>query len=994
MQNKLFLLLFITVFSLGTGAIAQPVEVSGKVSDSQTNDPLPGVNVVIEGTQQGTVTNADGMYEISVPSDQATLIFSYIGFNSESVGIAGRKVINVQLIPKLEKLEDLVVVAYGIARKEAATGSVNMIRAEEIENAMVTSPEKALQGKVAGVQINNFSGQPGGTTEIYIRGISSINSGNQPLYIVDGVPVISGNYGYSVNNSNVMASLDPSDIESITVLKDAAAASVYGSRAANGVVLITTKSGAKGETRFELNSKFGFSVLAKSGDYRFMTPEELIGYHRDAVRNAGFNPDNPLDPQHYYPELLLDGPQTDWFEEVFRKAYVKKIDLSASGGSEKTSFYLSTGYYDEKGIMIGSSMEKINLTINVDHKATDRISFGTKIKGSYTKTSDLPLQLYWASPIYGAQNLLPWENVRDEDGNINWEVPSNWNYNPVGIAEVNDQWDKFYRMMGSLYVEVDIIKGLKFKTNNSVDYLDGEGRNYWSPLMPDGKDINGAVWSGLTKNQTLQTSNTLTYNNVFNEKHRFRLLAGQEAQYSGYSLYDTDAQGVGTQIPYVSNTTKDLKDIDLTLSDYSLVSFFGILDYSYKNTYILSASIRSDGCSRFSPDNRFGTFWSVGASWNLHNESFMNDFSSVKHLKLRASYGTVGNFNIGNYSFYGTYATNEYNVNPTSYPSNLSNDDLTWEVNNEFNMGLDMVLIDRLNVNLDFYNRITSDMLLYVELPGTTGFTSQLRNTGKLSNTGVELHLDYDIIKAQNLNINLGFNLARNKTKLLYLGGEDQILDSWNKVHRLNESFSQWYVWDWAGVNPLTGMGMWYDADGNLTEKYENAARVTAGQVEPKFIGGITFNASWKGLSLDALFEFKTGHSVYVMESTYSKSDGWYIGHNQVASQLNYWKKPGDIAANPKPIANNTSNSNSWKSSRWIEKGDYLRFKQVRLNYSLPKNLVSFVKLNSVDVYTEASNVYAWHDVSYWDPERSYDGDIYSTYPLPRQLVFGVRIGF
>lgn len=976
-----------------TDMLAQEAPLSGRVTDAETNGPLTGATISIKGTGQGTVSDMDGNYSIHVDGE-AVLVFSFIGYVSQEVAYSGQTILDVALEAEHVMIDELVVVAYGVARKEASTGAVNMLRTEEIENSMVTSAEKALQGKVAGVQINNFSGQPGGVTEIFIRGISSINSGNQPLYVVDGVPVISGNFGYSVNNSNVMASIDPADIESMTVLKDAAAASVYGSRASNGVVLITTKSGSKGETRFELNSKFGLSVLAESGDYRFMTPEELIGYHRQAVENAGFNPDDPLDPPHYYPELLLDGPQTDWFDEVFRTGQVMNIDLSASGGGEKTNFYFSAGYYDEEGIMIGSALERFSLTANVNHRATDRITVGTRIKGSYSKTSDLPLELYWASPIYGAQNLLPWENVRDEEGNINWDVPSNWNYNPVGIAEVNDQWDKFYRLLTSLYVDAEIFEGLKFKTNNSVDYLDGEGRNFWSPQMPDGKDVNGAVWSGLTKNYTLQTSNTLNFDREFEGAHRLRILAGQEAQYTRFSRYDMDSQGVGTQIPFVSNTTKDLKDIDQTLSDYSLISLFGILDYSLKGTYILSASIRSDGCSRFSPDHRWGTFWSVGASWNLHNESFIADLGAVNYLKLRASYGTVGNFNIGNYSHYGTYSTNEYNLNPTSYPSNLPNDDLTWEVNNEFNAGLDLVLFQKLNLNLDFYNRITSDMLLNVQLPGTTGFTSQLRNTGKLSNTGVELHLDGDVIKTGSLKMNIGLNLAYNKTKLLDLGGEDQILDSWNKVHRLNESFSQWYVWDWAGVNPLTGMGMWYDVDGNLTERYENAARVTAGQVEPKFVGGITFNASWKGLSLDALFEFKTGHYVYVMESTYTKSDGWYIGHNQVASQLDHWKEPGDIVPNPKPIANNTSNSNSWKSSRWIEKGDYLRFKHLRLNYSLPMKVVAAAKLASVNVYAEASNIYAWHDVSYWDPERSYDGDIYSTYPLPRQLLFGIKLGF
>jgi hypothetical protein len=323
----------------------------------------------------------------------------------------------------------------------------------------------------------------------------------------------------------------------------------------------------------------------------------------------------------------------------------------------------------------------------------------------------------------------------------------------------------------------------------------------------------------------------------------------------------------------------------------------------------------------------------------------------------------------------------------------LPNDDLTWEKNHEFNSAIEAVMFNRLNLTLEFYNRITSDMLMLVDLPTTTGFYNQWRNTGKLSNTGLEFSTGYDIINNNDIKFNASFNLTWNKTKLLDLAGEEELLHGWNRVRRLNEAYSQWYVYDWAGVNPLTGMGMWYDEDGELTEKYENARRVTKGQIEPKYIGGISLSFKWKGLTISSLMEFKTGHHVYIMESTYTKSDGWYIGHNQVASQLDYWKEPGDKAPNPKPIAGNTSNSNAWKISRWIEKGDYLRLKNINVNYHLPEKLVSRMKLRTLDVYVEGNNIQAWHDVSYWDPEGSYNGDTYSTYPLSRQLIFGIKIG-
>lgn len=970
----------------------ESIKVSGKVTD-QNGLSLPGVSISIEGTGRGVISNQDGAYQIEVQA-QETLVFSFIGFRTQNVKVAGRTLINVVLEEKLESIDEVMVVAYGVSTREASTGSVGMVSNDDLQKNVVTSPEKALQGRIAGVQINNYSGQPGGGTDIYIRGISSLNSGNAPLYVVDGVPVISGYYGYSTVNSNIMSSLDASDIESMTVLKDAAAASVYGSRAANGVVLITTKSGKAGKTKIELNSKYGLSTLAKSGDYRYMTPEELLGYHRQAVVNAGFDPDNSQNPQYYYPMSLLDQPQTDWFKEVFRTGNIRNIDLSASGGTDKTLFYLSGSYYGEEGIMIGSDMERFNLTSNIDHKVNDRISLGIKTKASYSKVSDLPQQLYWSSPIYAAQNLLPWESPYNEDGTINWDLPSNWNYNPIGIAQENDQWDRFYRLMNSVYLEWELAKGLKFRTNNSVDYVDNEGRNYKSPDMPDGEDVDGEVWAGLTKNINLQTSNTLEYTTQFNDSHNLRVLAGHEIQYNKYSQYDLNTQGVGTLIPYISNSTKDKKDIDYSITENALVSLFGIVNYNYKDRYLFTASIRGDGSSRFSPDYRWGLFYSGGASWNLHNESFLKNNSDVNLLKIRASYGTNGNYNIGNYRFFGTYVTSEYNNNSSSLPNRLQNDNLTWEKNKELNIGIDAVLFKRLTANLEVYNRITSDMLLSVQLPTTTGFSSQLRNTGKLRNRGIEFSLNYDVVKNSQIKFNVGFNVAHNETKLLDLGGEDEILDGWNRIHRLNESFSQWYVFDWAGVNPLTGMGMWYNSDGELTEKYSNARRVAKGQIEPKYVGGFTFDLSWKGFTLSSLFEFKTGHSVYIMESTYTKSDGWYIGHNQVASQLDYWKEPGDMVAIPKPIANNSSNSNAWKIGRWIEKGDYLRFKNINLTYNIPARILKPLKLNSCAVYVEGSNLYAWHDVSYWDPERSYNGDTYSTYPMSRQVIFGIKLGF
>lgn len=990
---KRLLSVFFLLCGLLLTSAAQQKTVTGMVTSSEDNLGIPGVTVLIKGTTIGVVTDVDGNYSIQASPGQI-LVFRFTGQKTQEVTVGAANTIDIVMQPDLLNLEEVVVVAYGVQKREASTGSVGEVKSSEIQNVPETSIEKMLSGKVAGVQVTATSGQPGANTQIRIRGISSINAGSEPLYVIDGIPVMSGDQSFFTNTGNALASLNPNDVESMTILKDAAASSIYGSRAANGVILITTKSGKAGAAKMNFRASYGVEQIANDNGYRPLTAEEYLAFQRTAVINAGGNPDDPSNSKYYFPNSLLDGPITDWMKELTRTGSIYSAELSAQGGSDRTQHFFSGLYDKHEGIVYGSDFTKFSIRSNVDHQLNKKLKLGVRFNGAYSVANDVPMQsMYYVNPLFAMMMIKPFTPIRNDDGTYNLVIPENANANPRATAEYDPQWEKQYRLNTNGFLEYQIIKGLTAKTANSIELTDGEGVRYWSPEANYGETL-GYLQTSRTKYVLLTTSNTLNFDKEFGS-HNLSIVGGQEASKFDYNEYYIVSPNVDPNIPFPNTATSDDDDADYYETAYTIMSFFGVARYNYDNKYYLQASLRTDGSSRFGSKNRWGTFWSVGASWNIHKEHFMDNVEFINMLKLRGSYGISGNFNIGNYAQYGLYGAGQYNGNSVMVPTQPSNPDIGWENNTGYNAGLDFALFDRITGSVDVYSRKTLDMLLAYPLSRTSGFSSITTNIGSIKNEGIEFMLDGTLIAGNNFEWSAGFNVAHNNSTILDLGKDEQFIPGNNRlVHKVGEHLYSFYLYDYAGVNPANGDAMWYNENGELTNNYAQARRIIAGTPEPKLTGGINTKLAAYGVTLDVNLEYKWGNLVSIEENRYANSDGYSWPNTGANTQLDYWTTPGQIARNPKPIANNTTSSNGYRSTRWLYDGSYLRLKNITLSYNLPRAVVNKMKMQNLRVYASAVNLYTFHNVDFWDPERGVDGCGFGIYPMTKKIIGGIEVSF
>jgi len=1008
---KNFLILCGLLLFMGSSLFGQQIRVTGTVVDANDGSTLPGVTVMVKGTTQGTVTDMEGRYELTTASD-AVLVFSFIGMLTREVSVDGRSVIDVSMQADMVGLEEVVVVGYGVQRREAATGAVSVVGEQDLRNMPVTSPERLLQGKVAGLQLNATTGQPGSSTQVRIRGFSSINASSEPLYVVDGVPIVVGDFNIFTSTGNTLANLNPGDIESITVLKDAAAASVYGSRAANGVILITTKRGRAGQpTRVNFRSRVGFSQKANDNDYRFMTADEIYSYNRQAIINSGFNPETygpiasgALFPGFYagetLPTVYPEGHERagepielfDWQDAAFRNAQLREYEFNVTGATQNTSYFSSLNYTTQEGIMINTGHERISFRSNVDQRVSDIFKVGSNLNASYSFMDDRPNDaMYFVNPFWASINLLPWHLPYNPDGSYNHVLPSNANTNFIASADHEDQWERQYRVLGSVFGELEPLEGLTIRTQNSVELINGEGRRWWSPLSDPNE--SGTLQVSNTRLERYTTTNTINYVTRFANVHNVRALLGQEAFIHNWNYHYAYGTNIGAEIPHLNRATQNDSRVGYSFNEYSLMSFFGILDYSYDDRFFAQFSLRNDGNSKFGSENRWATFWSVGGSWNIHRENFMSELDFVNMLKLRASYGINGNDGIGIYDQWGTYSSagSAYNGVSGVNPSRIPNTTLTWELNRTYNVGLDFAIFRGLQGTLDYYHRNTESMLLSRPISRTSGASAFRINVGELVNEGFEGSLSYNTTVGD-LNLNLRANAGRNNVEIIDLGGEEEIGDGFWRRFRVGGGYSDYYVYDWAGVNPANGQSLYYNEDGHLTPLYSEARRVFDGKMEPNIFGGFGSDLFYRGFGLSFFFDYKIGHYVYIMESRYTRSDGFNWGSNQNASLLDYWKEPGDVVPNPRPLVNNAMGANEWGTSRFLERGDFLRLRDVTLSYDLPRNLLQNARIQNARIFVNAANLHTWHDVSYWDPERGVTGGGYIIFPLAKSFSIGVDI--
>lgn len=1008
-MRKTILLCLLMALVSSVHLFAQDKTVSGKVTSSEDGSALPGVSVSVKGTNKGTTTDANGIYKISVGAN-ATLTLSFIGFETQEIKVGNRTIIDVQMASDAQVLNEVMVVAYGTQEKKTITGSMATVSAEKI-NRPFASADQALQGAVAGLQSTTTTGQPGANTAIRIRGIGSINAGSDPLYVIDGIPVNSGDFSRLSTSTNALAGLNPADIESVSVLKDAASSSIYGSRAANGVILITTKKGKSGKTKFSVSGENGFNELAIPNLARPLNRQEYLDLQREGLVNAGASETTITNTLNALGANNTN--DTDWLDLVTRRGKQQQYDISASGGDNKTTFRVSGGYFRQEATVLASAFDRVSGQANLAHNASEKLSFTLGLNVGVTKQEGPANGGAFANPILAAYFLLPTVNAFNADGTTNksnTDFPSI--YNPVAFAEVQKRNYGNLVSRGNFGLEYRPVKNLTLSSKLGADYNNIEELRYDNPFFGDGRTVNGRAFAYYTRYFNWNWTNLADYRYFLtNDKNVYiDAKVGYEAQKS--KTYFLSAQSDGfpptTDLiyPVVAATPKVAS---ASGSDYSFQSIFSNLAFNYKNRYTVSGSVRRDGSSRFGLNNRFGTFWSVGAAWNIDEEPFFQEVkATVSSLKLRGSYGVNGNGALGNYAWRPTYGYGfNYNQTPGSAPNNVGNIDLTWELNKPLDIGLDFGLFkDRITATIDWYQRVTSDLLLDVPLSRTTGFASLTDNVGAMKNQGWEF-----AVKALPINKEFSWtidaNIAFNKNTITELttdnNGKAQDILSGSFIRRVGYDFQTFFAREWAGVDPQTGAPQWYTNKdlGNgefekvITNNYNAANRILLGSATPKVFGSVTNALSFKGFTVDAQLYYNFGNYVRDIWARYTLSDGWNPGFNKQKMQLERWQKPGDVTNVPKYIYNNTTNSQEF-SSRFLFKGDYLRLRNVTVSYTLPSKLINKAKMDKVSVYARGANLWtkSFDKNLTQDPESGITSEANFNVFMSKTVTFGLNIGF
>jgi len=1039
---KKITIFFAFLFFVSFQAAAQ-LEITGTVTNATDGSPIPGVSIVVKSnTSIGTSTDIDGNYSLTIPESSNVLMFSSIGMKSKEVEIAGRSVINVQLEEEVLQMDEVIVVAYGTIKKGSFTGSASVVDEDELKKITTPSVGQALMGSTPGVQVTSASGQPGSQATIRIRGTGSLLAGSSPLYVVDGIPVSTGNYSDIANDSyatssDVLSTLNQNDIESITVLKDAAAASLYGSAAANGVVLITTKKGKEGESKINFDAKYGYQSLGNER-YDLMSSDEIYkiwfdNYLQQAQANGlanpveyansqtitalgGHNPynvDNPLDQNGNIVSGASNVINTDWRDVVFDTGKTQDYSLRASGGSEKINYYASGGYSTYDGIAVGSDFERFTGKLNLSSDMTDFLRFGMENTLGYTVQNTPPGGGGGASPYRMSllyNNAVPFyvvdENgnpVLDSEGNkqYNYVNPVSPDYNPVGLSKLNIYRTKTYRAISSLWMELDVLENLKFKSIGNVDYIGLTDYRFYNPYHGDGKPVSGrgSRWPKTDLNWTI--SNTLTYDKQFAEAHNVNFLLGYEAFESNYERINVDATGfyvIGDILfPELDNasTPEDAGSYTLTESKSSV---FSRLNYDYNSKYYFSASLRRDGSSKFGSEKRYGLFYSLSGSWRISEEAFMDSFDWLSGLKLRASYGTSGNDNISNFAFLGLYSPQSYNDMSGLIHDQLANDKLHWEANANLNIGLDVTLFNRLSFTYEYYNRKSTDLLYDRPLPLSTGFGSIITNLADLKNYGHEFELNYNILRSDVV-WNVGFNLSKNTNEILEILSSQIDPNDGTKRWEEGGSIYEFYLEEWAGVNSSTGEPQWYMDDGNgnkvVTSNYNEATRYKQGVSTPDFFGALNSDLSYKGFELSLMFYYSIGGQIYDDVERQLFYNGDNKGNNMTNEANDYWSTDNTDAKYPRFDVDGGLNSYN-RSTLFLHDATYIKLKNIQLAYNIPQDFLNKINFSSMKLYVSAENVFVWmkdKDLKVFDPEMGIGGVNFFRSPSPRVFSFGINVG-
>jgi TonB-linked SusC/RagA family outer membrane protein len=1002
--KTIFVCLLVTGFS---ALWAQSGQVSGVVTEN--GQPLIGASVTVKGTTSAVLTDADGRYTISVP-ENATLVFSFVGLKTQEVAVGSRSIVNVTMVAEATQLEDVVIVAYGTAKKGTYTGAASVVSStEKLKDIPVTSFENALQGAAAGVRVGTPNGQPGAQVQVRIRGIGSINASNAPLYVIDGIPSNSGDFslfGDYGGSMGMMGSLNPSDIENITILKDAAATSLYGSRGANGVILVTTKKGKQG-LKINFKGSWGFNTWAvRNRPYlggnqaRMLT---LEGAYNQGIYNGLSEADaraySITEADKYTPART---EYSDWEGALFRDYGTNSsYEVSATGGNEKTTFYVSLGYRSALGMAnnadFGGYTGKANLTHKGDKWTVNAEISLAKVKQNFMYTGSSYTNFYYNT----RQWLTPSIPIYNPDGSFYEGAMLQGRPNTLKDSFLDVSINELFKSTNNLSFAYEIIKGLTVKETLSLDYNNVLGTQVWPSNSNNGRTHNGLAQKEEYTDIRFYSSLLLTYDKTFADDHTVNVLLGWDVDENPSNYLYAAARNYATPDLWEMVAAAEPLDAVSNHNNDRVVSYFSRLNYSYKDKYYVSGTYRRDGSSRMGVNTRWGDFWSASASWRAKEESFLKDVDFLDDLKIRASYGVSGTQPNSLYGSLATYSyTLSYNGQSGSAPTRIANPDLSWERNYVFDVGLEARFLDRISLEFDFYDRQTKDLLLDVPLSRTTGFSTTLLNYGGMNNRGIELTLGVDILKGEGLRWTSTLLGAHNRNKIteLYNGEE---FTSGNFRIKEGESLYSFYTREWAGVDPGTGDGMWYayeeDANGNLTGvKYltkdpSTAIRDIRAKADPTVTGGWRNSFEWKGIDLDVLFSFSLGgHS---LDQGWSMTaDGFYNDRAISELQLDRWQKPGDVAQFPRRM--NGGGTGNYTSSRWIHSTDHLRLQTLTLGYTFPQKWMKKAYLQNARLFVAGNNLLTWAAYGDYDPEVSISGETTWDLPVLKSITFGVELSF
>lgn len=973
----------------------QDQKLKGQVIDAQTGDPVIGVNVLVKGTTNGTITDIDGKYELNAPAG-AVLQISFIGYKTvEITATASEQTIKLQ--EDTETLEEVVVVGYGVQKKESLTGAMSTLKENRLKDVTTPTVENMLNGKVSGVYVAPGSGQPGSNGAVQIRGRATLSGSTSPLWVIDGV-IVGEDPGV----------LNPSDIENMTILKDAASTAIYGSQGANGVIIVTTKMGKSEKMKINASVKLGVSTMT-NGKMEVMNGAELYDYY------ASFPNQEDIKFSRWNPELR--NANFDWGELASQAGFTQDYNISLSGGNEKMSSYFSLGYYSEEGTVKGYKYDRYSFRYRSNYKPFSWLTIKPNISGSMKNTDD---SQYDYTAKY---TMFPWDSPYDEDGNLvpdrysGWVDSSDLNY-LNSISYGNHTARKTYEFSGNFDFDIKITDWLTFTSVNNYRWTGYFQSTYTDPRTDSASGVQGRVEEEQTNNIQRYTNQYLTFNKIFG-KHSVQALLAYEFMDTSAKVINAKGTGIVSGFE-VLDATATPEEVGGNLTEWAKQSVFAKVNYTYDNRYLAEISLRRDGASNFGDDKKYGNFFSISGGWNINREKwFKADWVDV--LKLRASYGSVGNIPYSKYPQYGLYSvSSNYNGIPAILISQVGNKDLTWEQTYTAGVGIDANFFNnRLRFVFDYYNKYTSNILYQVPVSGLTGITSRWQNVGEMRNSGIEITIGGDIIRTKDWLWSLDLNMGYNKNKLEKLYGDDPnmmiiggggndttISGAAEKVLKVGYSTDRYYLREWAGVDPKNGAPLWYknDGSGETTSNYSEAKQVMTEATSPKLFGGFNTSLTWKNIDLNASFGFSLGGKIYNYSRQEYDSDGAYTDRNQMKliDGWSRWEKEGDIATHPAASYGNKSNSNK-ASTRYLEDGDYLKLRSLSIGYNLD---LSKYYIQNMRIYFTAENVFTLTGFSGIDPEvPAYYDETTGTYksigtaganlyPSTRKFMFGINLTF